>query len=131
MLFTRILLNIIPVLRLDGYWVLSDSIEEPNLRQRAAAYLISILPIIRKRKRLNFMTKPQLRPLYLVFSVSSLATACLAIYASTAAVTSFLTQWPLMLRYTLVIVIVSVVLLSLFNFGKRILNEFFLDIRIK
>lgn len=35
--------NLIPLLRLDGYWVLSHFIEEPNLRQRSRAQLAYLL----------------------------------------------------------------------------------------
>jgi hypothetical protein len=41
-LSTRIVLNLIPFLRLDGYWVLSDFIGMPNLRSSAFAYLAAM-----------------------------------------------------------------------------------------
>ena len=42
-LSTRIAVNLIPFLRMDGYWVLSDLLRIPNLRARAYAYLWSLV----------------------------------------------------------------------------------------
>ncbi|MCA3077701.1 MAG: M50 family metallopeptidase [Rhodocyclaceae bacterium] len=41
---SRIAFNIVPVLRLDGYWVLSEWIGIRNLRDKAFIYSLSLLP---------------------------------------------------------------------------------------
>ena len=70
-LLTRMVLNLIPTLRLDGYWVLSDLLGEPNLRQRSTAYVMSRLPVVRRAVRLNF--KPRNGAIYWLFSGFSVA----------------------------------------------------------
>jgi len=70
-LLTRMVLNAIPTLRLDGYWVLSDLLGEPNLRQRSTAYVMSRLPLVRRAVRLNF--KPRNGAIYWLFSGFSVA----------------------------------------------------------
>ncbi len=47
-LFTRMLVNLIPFLRLDGYWVLSDVLGMPNLRSSAFACLLAHIPVLRR-----------------------------------------------------------------------------------
>ena len=44
LLVARMTFNLIPILRLDGYWVLSDLLRMPNLRPRAFAFLLSQVP---------------------------------------------------------------------------------------
>lgn len=48
-LSTRIVLNLIPFLRLDGYWVLSDLLGMPNLRSFAFDYLAAMVPGVGRR----------------------------------------------------------------------------------
>jgi putative peptide zinc metalloprotease protein len=43
-LATRVVLNLFPLLKLDGYFVLSDLVNVPNLRPKAFAYVLSWLP---------------------------------------------------------------------------------------
>ena len=43
-LAVRIAVNLIPFLRLDGYWVLVDLLGIPNLRAKSVRYLLSCLP---------------------------------------------------------------------------------------
>jgi putative peptide zinc metalloprotease protein len=49
-LSTRIIVNLIPFLRLDGYWVLADSLGIPNLRTSAFAYLGMWMPVVGTRR---------------------------------------------------------------------------------
>ena len=48
------LLNLIPFLELDGYWIMVDALETPDLRPRSLSFLRHELPSrIRRRKRLS------------------------------------------------------------------------------
>ena len=42
----RIAVNLVPFLRLDGYWVLADLLDVPGLRRKSFEYLASLLPAI-------------------------------------------------------------------------------------
>jgi putative peptide zinc metalloprotease protein len=46
-LLSRMLINLIPFLRLDGYWVLSDFLGIPNLRGSAFNCLLARIPLLR------------------------------------------------------------------------------------
>lgn len=43
-LLFRVLLNLVPFLRLDGYWILTDALGISNLRPKSFAFLLSVLP---------------------------------------------------------------------------------------
>jgi putative peptide zinc metalloprotease protein len=50
--YILMLLNLVPFLELDGYWLLTDLLEIPDLRPRALAYLRHDLPdLVRERRR--------------------------------------------------------------------------------
>jgi hypothetical protein len=73
-LLTRMAFNSLPVLRLDGYWLLSDWLGEHNLRARASAYVLSRLIGVWRPVRLAF--KPRHVPAYwLFFSLSTVLVA--------------------------------------------------------
>lgn len=50
-LFSRVLMNLVPLLRLDGYFILRDVLGVPNLRPRSFRYLMSRLPVVGVRFR--------------------------------------------------------------------------------
>jgi putative peptide zinc metalloprotease protein len=67
----RVLFNLVPFLRLDGYFVLADLLGIKNLRPRAFALLLSLLPIVGRPWR-RVMPSRQ-RFLLLGYGVISLA----------------------------------------------------------
>jgi putative peptide zinc metalloprotease protein len=60
------LVNLNPLLELDGYYILTDLLEMPNLRSRALAYLGAV-----RRGRAN--AQPRLHRLFILFGAASLA----------------------------------------------------------
>jgi putative peptide zinc metalloprotease protein len=60
------LVNMNPLLELDGYYMVMDLLEIPNLRARALAYLGSVL-------RGRAAAEPRLRLIFMVFGAASLA----------------------------------------------------------
>ncbi len=121
---SRICLNILPLLRLDGYWVLSDWLEAPNLRTHAAAFCLSMLPGIRQKFRLNFMPERRLQLVYLLFSLGSALMVALALRATYLAMTHWLAElgW---LADGLVLLLSLFFLLSLGHFYRRIFQRYF------
>lgn len=79
-LLTRMAFNSLPVLRLDGYWLLSDLLGEHNLRARASAYVLSRLIGLWRPVRLAF--QPRHVPAYwLFFGLSTLLVAAVMVRA--------------------------------------------------
>jgi hypothetical protein len=78
----RILVNLIPFLRLDGYWVLVDVLGIPNLRSKAFGYLLSFLPIVGRYWRP--VRRPSLRQAMILTSYGMLSTGFAAFSVSTA-----------------------------------------------
>jgi hypothetical protein len=70
---TRILLNLYPFLRLDGYFVVSDLLGMPNLRPRSFGYLVTRLPGLRGRYRSLAPTSLRQRMVYLAYGALGLA----------------------------------------------------------
>lgn len=72
---TRIVLNLNPLLRLDGYWVLSDCLQIPNLRAKAFVTLTSMFSSpSRRRRRLTFIRNPEEKLLLIAYAVLSTLT---------------------------------------------------------
>ncbi len=121
---SRICLNMLPLLRLDGYWVLSDWLEAPNLRTHAAAFSLSLLPGIRQRFRLSLTLNRRLQLFYLVFSLASALMVGLALRVSYLGLTSWLAElhW---LANGLALLLSLLFLLSLGHFYRRIFQRYF------
>lgn len=121
---SRICLNMLPLLRLDGYWVLSDWLEAPNLRTHAAAFSLSLLPGIRQKFRLNLTLNYRLQLLYLLFSLCSVLMVGLALLASYQVLTRWLAEldW---LADGLAWLLSLLFLLSLGHFYRRIFQRYF------
>jgi putative peptide zinc metalloprotease protein len=64
--YILVLVNLNPLLELDGYYILMDLLEIPNLRSRALAYLGAV-----RRGRAN--AEPRLHRLFILFGAASLA----------------------------------------------------------
>jgi putative peptide zinc metalloprotease protein len=64
--YVLVLVNINPLLELDGYYVVMDILEIPNLRARALAHLGSVL-------RGRQADEPRLRRIFVLFGAASLA----------------------------------------------------------
>jgi Zn-dependent protease len=122
---TRILLNVIPVLRLDGYWVLSDLLEEPNLRSRAAAYLLSWTPFLSRFRVMNFRPRASLKPIYIAFALASLTVSALALAGSYMALAMLLDDFPSYVRTGALFAITSLVVLSVGAYYRDILQRYF------
>lgn len=121
---SRICLNMLPLLRLDGYWVLSDWLEAPNLRTHAAAFSLSLLPGIWQKFRLNLTLNYRLQLLYLLFSLCSVLMVGLALLASYQVLTRWLAEldW---LADGLAWLLSLLFLLSLGHFYRRIFQRYF------
>jgi putative peptide zinc metalloprotease protein len=66
----KILLNFIPLIKLDGYYLLSDYLELPNLRARSFDYLKHVLKnkVLGRKERFKTLARKE-RIIYLVFSL--------------------------------------------------------------
>lgn len=64
--YVLVLVNINPLMELDGYYIVMDLLEIPNLRARALAYMGSVL-------RGREVEEPRLRNVFLLFGAPSLA----------------------------------------------------------
>jgi len=64
--YVLVLVNINPLLELDGYYIVMDMLEIPNLRARALAHLGSVL-------RGRVVEEPRLRVVFMLFGAASLA----------------------------------------------------------
>jgi Zn-dependent protease len=69
---TNALLNLIPFLELDGYYILVDLTDQPNLQNRSFAFLGSVLARLLRRKALPPLPN-KTRWLYLVYSLATIA----------------------------------------------------------
>ena len=63
------LLNLNPFLRYDGYWILSDSINTPNLRKVSMQKLTSFFSFIFKKNKMIFTVKDIFLIIYAFISV--------------------------------------------------------------
>lgn len=71
----RIILNLNPFLRLDGYWLLSDALQIPNMRAKAFVVLLSSVSSAgTRRRRLAFIRTTEEKVLLLTYAVLSLVT---------------------------------------------------------
>jgi putative peptide zinc metalloprotease protein len=66
----RVLINLNPFFRYDGYWILSDSIGIPNLRKESNMQLKLFLKYILKGSKFNFTLKNIFLSLYSLISIS-------------------------------------------------------------
>jgi putative peptide zinc metalloprotease protein len=72
-LLARIVANMNPFLRLDGYWIVSDMLEIPNLRPKAFHVLVATLPALGRRFRpLPFQASGLERTFLLAYGVLSM-----------------------------------------------------------
>jgi putative peptide zinc metalloprotease protein len=79
----RILMNLIPFLRLDGYWVLVDLLGITNLRKKSAHYLLSHLPLIGHYWSDNFHEASRRQAIILAsYGLASTAVTIYCIYAA-------------------------------------------------
>ncbi|HEX4807345.1 MAG TPA: site-2 protease family protein [Bryobacteraceae bacterium] len=78
-LFVRIVLNLIPFLRLDGYWALADTIGMPNLRSSAFRYLTSRIPGFNPRQELRPRLSTKHAAILLTYGIAALAFLGLAL----------------------------------------------------
>lgn len=76
--FTSALLNLLPVLELDGYYALADLLDQPNLRQRSFAYVEALLGALGGRGKAPTLPWGE-RLLFLGYAIASLAILLLLI----------------------------------------------------
>jgi len=123
-LLTRMALNAIPVLRLDGYWVLSDWLGEPNLRQRAAAYCLSRLAFWRQPVALNF--EPRHGLVYWLFVLGSLLFIGFTLYQAIVGLNSWLKAMPELIRFSVAALLVGVLTFSLVAYLRQAKQKYFI-----
>lgn len=73
-LLNRIFINLIPLLRLDGYFILRDVLGVPNLRPRSFVFLLSQLPIVGSRFQSKQAPTQRERRIFLIYGSLSLVT---------------------------------------------------------
>lgn len=66
----RVLINLNPFFRYDGYWILSDSVGIPNLRKESNMQLKLLFQHIFRRSKFNFSLKNILLSIYALVSLS-------------------------------------------------------------
>ncbi|MEI6510255.1 MAG: site-2 protease family protein, partial [bacterium] len=76
--FTSALLNLLPVLELDGYYALADLLDQPNLRRRSFAYVEALLGALGGRGKAPTLPWGE-RLLFLGYAIASLAILLLLI----------------------------------------------------
>ncbi|TQK03378.1 site-2 protease family protein [Herbaspirillum sp. SJZ107] len=121
-LLTRMVLNAIPTLRLDGYWVLSDLLGEPNLRQRSTAYVMSRLPVVRRAMRLNF--RPRNGAIYWLFSGFSVAVIAFFVDQSRRVLLKLLGSLHPLLAMGLLALVAAMLALSLVAYLRTIKQKY-------
>lgn len=121
-LLTRMALNAIPTMRLDGYWVLSDLIGEPNLRQRSTAYVMSRLPVVRRAMRLNF--KPRHGAIYWLFSGFSVAVIAFFVDQSRRVLLKLMDSLHPLLAMALIGLLAAMLALSLVAYLRTIKQKY-------
>lgn len=73
-LFSRIFLNLVPLLRLDGYFILRDVLGVPNLRPRSFKYLLSRLPVVGVHFRSKRAPTTREQKIFFIYGLLSLIT---------------------------------------------------------
>ncbi len=91
-LITRILINLIPFLRLDGYFILSDLVRVRNLRPRAFAYVISLIPWVGRSWRATRLSRRE-KTILLLYGLVAVAFIVIALSATVGKVYGILTHW--------------------------------------
>jgi putative peptide zinc metalloprotease protein len=79
-LVARMVFNLCPLLRLDGYFVIADLVDVPNLRPRAFAYAIGWLPVIGRSFRSRRHASLRERTILLVYALAATAFLAFVIY---------------------------------------------------
>lgn len=123
-LLTRMVLNLVPVLRLDGYWVLSDLLGEPNLRQRATAYCLSRIAFWRAPRALSF--EPRHGLVYVLFTGASLAFIGYMGWRALLGIDAALVALPLLVRLSVAGFLVGALTFSLVVYLRQAKQKYFI-----
>jgi len=120
-----VLFNFNPLIKLDGYYLLTDYLEIPNLRKKAFGYLSSRL----KNKLLNQKeTTPGIsdrtKRIYLWYGVSSLFYSALLIFWVFVQATRFLVLWLGGLGFVLSLVLIFLILKQPLKAAARGIAQF-------
>jgi putative peptide zinc metalloprotease protein len=120
-----VLFNFNPLIKLDGYYLLTDYLEIPNLRKKAFGYLSSRL----KSRFLNqVMPLPQIsdrtKRIYLWYGVSSLLYSALLILWIFVQATRFLVLWLGGLGFVLSLVLIFLILKQPLKAAARGIAQF-------
>lgn len=91
--FNRILFNLFPFLRLDGYFILSDLLQVRNLRPRAFTYLLSLLPAVGRHFTAEKRTTLRERTILFFYGILSLASVFLLLSFSLRFLHRVLSAW--------------------------------------
>ncbi|HEX7402332.1 MAG TPA: efflux RND transporter periplasmic adaptor subunit, partial [candidate division Zixibacteria bacterium] len=120
-----VLFNFNPLIKLDGYYLLTDYLEIPNLRKKAFGYLSSRL----KNKLLNQTETPagvsdRTKRIYLWYGVSSLLYSALLILWVFVQATRFLVLWLGGLGFVLSLVLIFLILKQPLKAAARGIAQF-------
>jgi putative peptide zinc metalloprotease protein len=116
----RIIFNLFPFLRLDGYFVLSDLLGIKNLRPRAFAMLLSFLPRVGRPWRRTVVPRRE-RLILVVYGIVSLAVVFLMLSTGVTALWFWLrAASPGFARPVLIGLILLLVGTTLFNIRDRL-----------
>ncbi|MFH1336623.1 MAG: efflux RND transporter periplasmic adaptor subunit [Candidatus Zixiibacteriota bacterium] len=120
-----VLFNFNPLIKLDGYYLLTDYLEIPNLRKKAFGYLSSRL----KRKLLNQMETPtgisdRTKRIYIGYGIASLVYSALLILWVFVQATRFLVLWLGGLGFVLSLVLIFLILKQPLKAAARGIAQF-------
>jgi putative peptide zinc metalloprotease protein len=81
-LIVRLVFNLVPFVKLDGYWVICDLLRMPNLYPKSFRYLFSFVPIF--GKHVQFAKPPSRKESAIFLSYGLAAFACLCLFLESA-----------------------------------------------
>ncbi|MFN3711240.1 MAG: site-2 protease family protein [Alishewanella aestuarii] len=113
-LLTRIAIDMLPFLRLDGYLALSEWLGRPKLREQACAAALRHIPLIRRYWPSATTQEPRYLPIYGLVSLLFLLFAAVGIFRLwSVQLASYLPQLPAMVSQLIGIALAANLLLML------------------
>lgn len=118
---TRVVANLNPFLRLDGYWVATDVLGITNLRAKGFRVLLASIPVLGRRFRPNsFVRSTEERVVLLLYGLFSIVGVALAIgltfYFGYGWLTTWLGSWGGWLTLLLALVVGALVIRGLVRY---------------
>ncbi|BFO68093.1 hypothetical protein [Chryseobacterium sp. KCF3-3] len=122
------LYNLLPFLRADGYWILSDLLDKPNLNFHSMNNLKLILISFLNRKKLSFSRKDYLIALYGVFNILII---CIFFYYQLFLNWGSIVSFPGTIYYVIISIFKRDLLMSFYQLVKMITAFLFYLIAFK